>query len=413
MKILHVVHGYPPSLGGSQVLVKHLSEHLARTYGDQVTVFTTNTYHTHQFRRPGGAMLPTGSQVINGVQVRRFPVFNRLSLLRIAASAVAYRLKLPGHDFFRTLENGPIMFGLKQAVAQSRAEVIFATAFPLLHMYQALSGAKQAGIPIVMLGALHTADVWGYDRAMIYQAIQQADAYIAHTPFERDYVIDKGCDPDKITLVGGGVNADPFLNADGQIIRQRYQLGNGPVIVTLGGQVARKRLDTLLAAMTIVWQTHPQAYLIIAGRQGNYTPQLKVLLAALPADQRRRVIVISDFADDEKAKILAAGDIFVLCSGEESFGIAFVEAWACGKPVVGANVGAVASLIEAGADGLLFEYSNSDSLAQAIESLLTQPAQRTALGTAGQQKVLQNYTWEIITERLRQVYRAVIEQSRR
>ena len=46
MKILHVVHGYPPSVGGSQYLVKNLSEQLVSRYRDKVTVFTTVAYNT-------------------------------------------------------------------------------------------------------------------------------------------------------------------------------------------------------------------------------------------------------------------------------------------------------------------------------------------------------------------------------
>jgi glycosyltransferase involved in cell wall biosynthesis len=101
---------------------------------------------------------------------------------------------------------------------------------------------------------------------------------------------------------------------------------------------------------------------------------------------------------------LAACDLFVLPSGQESFGIAFVEAWSCAKPVIGARVGAVSSLIDEGRDGLLFSADDPDSMAGTICRLLADEALRRRLGAAGRQKVLGNFTWEIVTDRVRQAY---------
>ena len=89
-----------------------------------------------------------------------------------------------------------------------------------------------------------------------------------------------------------------------------------------------------------------------------------------------------------------------------------MEAWAAGKPVIGADVGAVASLITAGRDGLLFEYGRAASLAEAILALLANPGRRQAMGAAGQQKVRANYTWEIVTDRLRDVYQQLFENRK-
>lgn len=241
--------------------------------------------------------------------------------------------------------------------------------------------------------------------------MQQADAYIALTTFERDYVISKGLAPERVSVVGGGISPDFFAQANPQAIRQQYPLADGPIVVTLGGQVARKRLDTLLEAMTLVWKTHPHAQLIIAGRQGDYSPQLNAHLNSLPSSQRNQVIVISDFAEAEKADILAAADIFALCSGEESFGIVFVEAWASGKPVIGANVGAIKTLVQDHHNGLLFEYGDPESLKKAICFLIDHPAKRHTFGQAGRNLVYQHYTWPAITEKVRHIYQTVVAKA--
>ncbi len=411
IKILHVVQGYPPSIGGSQWLAKNLSEYLVHRHNDTVTVFTTVAYNMEHFWNPRTPAMSPGVELINGVTVRRFRVFNQLSTLRMVLAGVAYRLKLPYNDWLRTLYNGPLIPGLRRAVAQSGADVVLAMTFPLRHMYDTLAGARRAGLPCVLLGALHTADIWGYERPILYKAIHQADAYIALTSFERDYLIERGITADKISVTGGGVDAARFIKADGRALRQRYGWGDTPVILTLGKHTARKRFDVLLEAMPQVWREQPDAHLVIAGARGDQTPKLQQTLAGFPPSQQAQVTMIYDFPEAEKPALLAACDIFVLPSGEESFGIAFVEAWACGKPVVGSNIGAIPSVIAAGSDGLLAKYGNPESFARALTTLLRAPHSRSVMGSAGREKVLKHYTWDTVTDQVRAVYRRVTENE--
>jgi glycosyltransferase involved in cell wall biosynthesis len=132
------------------------------------------------------------------------------------------------------------------------------------------------------------------------------------------------------------------------------------------------------------------------------------MIDALPPEQRSRVTVINDFAEEDKPQILAATDVFAHPSGNESFGIAFVEAWACGKPVIGARVGSIPSVVDEHENGLLFDYLDPRDLARAILALLDDPERQRTLGRAGREKVLNNYTWDIITDRLRDVYAGLL-----
>jgi glycosyltransferase involved in cell wall biosynthesis len=413
MRILHVVQCYHPAIGGSEWLTRNFSEHLASRHGDEVTVFTSNAYKTEAFWRAGGSFMPLGVEKISGVTVRRFKVFSGLRLLRRLLAQGSYRLNLPYNDWLRTIQTGPLIFDMPGAIASSGAEVVFATAFPFLHMYYALAGARRAGIPAVFLGAIHAADAWGYDRRMIYQAIQKVDAYVAHTTFERDYLIRRGIQPGKITVIGGGVDAGAFADADGTGVRKQYRLEDTPVIGIVARQSALKRLDILLRAMPKVWYIYPSAHLLMAGARTSHSVQIDGMINALPPEQKAQVTVINDFPEEEKPDLLAACDLVAHPSGNESFGIAFIEAWACGKPVIGARVGAIPAVIDDGRDGLLFSHPDPDSLAQAILELLADPSRRTRMGKAGQKKVLENYTWEIVTDRLRAVYAEAISRRAR
>ncbi len=404
MKILHIVQGYDPVVGGSEWLVKNLSEQMVSKHGDDVTVFTAAATKSAYFWRDEGEAMPVGTEMINGVTVRRFPVSKRFQFIRMVLARGFYRLKVPYHDWARTLQLGPIIPELPQAIAESGADVVFATAFPFLHMYYAVSEAKKAGIPVVLLGAIHTADKWGYDRKMMLDIIQQADAYIAHTTFEHDFLARRGIAPQKISVIGGGVDAANFAGVSGTAVRQQYNLGDGLVIVAMSRQSQLKRLDTLIQAMPRIWEAYPQAKLLMAGAKTAYSAHLETLIAQFPPAQQAQLIQIQDFPESQKPHILATADIFVHPSGNESFGIVFVEAWATGKPVIGANTGAVSSLIDEGKDGLLFEYGNADSLAEKVIALLGDKEKRRAMGLSGQKKVLAKYSWEQVSNQLRSVY---------
>ncbi|MBN1640742.1 MAG: glycosyltransferase family 4 protein [Anaerolineae bacterium] len=412
MKVLHVVQAYHPAIGGSERLAQGLAEHLVSRHGDAVTVYTSNALRPEAFWKTAGPLLPPGTETINGVAVRRFRVYNGLRLLRRLLAQGSHRLRLPYNDWLRTLQTGPIIPGLRAAIAHSGADVVFATAFPFLHMVDAVAGAHRADIPAVLLGAIHVPDLWSYDRPMIYRAIGRADAYVAHTPFERDHVIQRGIDEHKVSVIGAGVDASTMARGDRRRLRKRYGWGAAPVVGLIARQSPLKRIDTLLQAMPYVWAACPSAQLLFAGARTSYSPHIDAMIAALPPEQRTKVTAIGDFAEADKPDIYAACDLIAHPSGNESFGIVFVEAWAAGKPVVGARVGAIPSVIDEGRDGILFEYLNAQDLARAIVLLLREPALREAMAQAGRDKVRRQYTWEAVTDRLRAVYCEVIARRR-
>lgn len=414
MKILHVVQGYTPAIGGTERLIQKVSEKLVERHGDEVTVFTSNAYNLELFWRRDQPQLPVGTETINGVTVRRFPVFNRFSGLRRALAGGAYKLGLPFNDRLRALYNGPIIPEMTGAIAAAGADVVAASSFPLLHMHYALRGGRRAGVPVVFHGGIHTADDFGFNRPMIYRAIREADAYIANTRFERDYLVEqRGISPDKITVVGVGVDVELFEEADGRSLRQRYGWGDAPVVAFIGQQVPHKGIDIVFQAMKQIWPEIPGACLLIAGAKTTYSDTIRHMLHQLPPHLQDRVAIIDDFAEKEKPTIFAACDMLAFPSGHESFGIVFLEAWAAGKPVIGARVGAIPTVIDEGRDGLLVEHRDADDLAGAIRTLLSQPALRRELGANGRQKVKQRYTWNIVADKFRAIYKRALEQRQR
>jgi glycogen synthase len=115
-------------------------------------------------------------------------------------------------------------------------------------------------------------------------------------------------------------------------------------------------------------------------------------------------------SEEEKRDAFAACDIFVLPSRYDSFGIVYLEAWRCGKPVIGAKVGAIPEVIEEDRDGLLVEFGDIEQLTSKMLYLLSHPDLCKELGENGRRKVIERFNWEKNIEIVEDVFkRARIE----
>jgi glycosyltransferase involved in cell wall biosynthesis len=414
MHILHVVQGYTPATGGTERAVQKISEKLVHRHGDRVTVYTTVGYNCELFWRRDQPSLPVGTETINGVTVRRFPVFNYLNWPRRLLAGGTYKLRLPFNDYFRALYNGPIVPSMTREIAheavRSSVDVVVASSFPLLHMQYALNGARRASVPAVLIGGIHAADAWGFDSPLIYRTLRRADRAIAYTPFERDVLVARGVPPGQITVVSLGIEPADYIRADGATLRQHYGWNNDPIVAYVGQQVAHKGIDTLIAAMARLWPEFPRARLLIAGSRTSFTATLEAQVGRLPPAWRERVTFVHDFEESIKPDLFAACDILAYPSIHESFGLALLEAWAMGRPVIACHDSAPGSIVASGQDGLLARYHDEADLARAVSTLLAEPQRRAAMGQAGRRKVLANYTWDQTAERFREVYAGARER---
>jgi len=411
MKILHITQGYSPAIGGTEWLIQRVSEELVQQFGDEVTVFTTNRYNGEGFFNPKLPRMPIGWEEINGVNVRRFPVYSHISQMFRRPQALAYRLRLPKNEYLRAISGGPIIPGLRQAIREFPADLIAASSFPLLHMFAALNGAIETKRPCVLHGGLHPQDNWGYNRAMIYRAISQATCYIANTEFEANYVINQGISTEKVFVVGVGVDPEPFEKISSNEAKHRLGVDNKPIVGFIGQLGGHKGVDTLLKAMPIVWQVIPDAHLLIAGSRTMFAARLEQFIESWSKEYQNKVKLHYNFSNEEKPALFAAVDVFAYPSGYESFGIAFLEAWAASKPVIGCRRGAVPWVIQAGKDGLLVDYQSEQMLAEAIIMLLTNPVWAKKLAEFGRQKVRSRYTWSTVAKNFREVYAAASKSS--
>ena len=219
-------------------------------------------------------------------------------------------------------------------------------------------------------------------------------------------LIEEGIHESNIVVAGCGVEPNDFMNNNRVVTRKQLTIADDEILIGfVGRQEPLKNIDVLIEAVTTARKQNNKIKLVIAGADSWYTPQLKELIAGVEYVQ-----LLSNISETEKTNLYHAIDVFASASASESFGIVFIEAWACKKPVVASNVGSVRCVIDDKQNGLLSIPFNAANFAANILQLANDAALRNELGNNGYAKMLTNYTWDVITEKYRNTYLQAIQK---
>jgi glycogen synthase len=408
MKILHVCPRYWPAVGGAERYVQELSERLARE-GHDVTVYTTDAYDLELFWKPGFRRVPVREDVHNGVRIRRFPV-RHLPLHFPLTLAVTLGLTVvPQRDLDLLVHHpSPLVPELLRADADG-FDVVHTSSLPYSSiLYAGYRLARAAGARLIATPHAHfgyAGSRWTgrmYGRPAQMWLLAQSDAVIAKTPREAAFLHARGVARDRLRVIGNGINRDEIEGGDGRRFRARHGLAaDEPIVFYLGMKAYNKGTQDLVEAMRLLWNRGSRARLVLAGAS---QPDFRRFWRKQPLSVRERTPVLDYISDEEKRDLLAAGQIFAMPSRSDTFGIVFLEAWAYGVPVIGADAGGIPDVVAHGDDGLLVPFGDRQALAGSIECLLKDAGLRSRLGEAGRRKMQTRWTWDAVYDELRQLY---------
>lgn len=409
MKILQVVQNYYPSIGGTQILFQKLGEACVANYNDDIEVFTTDSYYGPdklEYKK-----ISPSNEVINGVKVYRFPFIKVHKKLFLFIQKVAVRIFKKRISFLNTYLSGPWSFSLHKAIANTNADVIVASSFGYSYVdYPLWRNKTKKPKPYVFQGAIH----FNNDESIrvvskrVLQSIQASEVYLANTEYEKQRLVKLSVDPKKIEVLGPSIDITKFENGNKTNYRDVLNVPGTDILLGYIGRIEpSKNIDFLLRALPAVCKEQDNVKLIIAGFKSAYFEQLKQQADALPGGIGNKILFLPDLSEQNKISLFNTIDILVLPSHNESFGIVFLEAWACKKPVIGVNIGAIACVINDKSDGLLVEKDNETDLAQKIIHLSRNKALRETLGNNGYLKTKELFTIEGVTSR----YRAALTKA--
>jgi phosphatidylinositol alpha-1,6-mannosyltransferase len=183
-----------------------------------------------------------------------------------------------------------------------------------------------------------------------------------------------------------------------QDLRERHGLGDRPVVVCVSRLVPRKGQDVLIRAMPHIRRRVPEAVLVIVG-DGPYRPKLEAMAAELAPEGS--VVFTGAVSEEELPRYYRLGEVFAMpCRTRlgglevEGWGNVFIEAAACGRPVVVGDSGGARESLVPGETGLLVDGRRVPEVAEAVASLLADPETAERMGRAGRARVERAFTWE-------------------
>jgi phosphatidylinositol alpha-1,6-mannosyltransferase len=240
----------------------------------------------------------------------------------------------------------------------------------------------------------------GYDRVR-RRELASADLVLAGSRYAAELALGLGVAEERVTVTRYGTDPERFRPLDASLLRMRHGLGGRPVVLTIARLVPRKGIDSVLAALPAVRRAVPDVVYVVAG-EGPDRERLESIAQSEGVEDRVRFV--GSIADEELPLWYSLGDVFAMPSRSEppdveGFGIVFLEAAACERPVVATRAGGIPDAVSDGISGLLVEPGDRDGLAKALGDLLLDAPRRAELGRRARERVLAELTWEKITDR--------------
>ncbi len=238
-------------------------------------------------------------------------------------------------------------------------------------------------------------------------AFARAHLVIANSQATLDLVRQLGLPVRQGAVVYPGVDPEVFrpLNRPRAELRRSFGLPEEAFLVLFVGRpVARKGLRVLLEAL----QRLPDAVQAVVAGPGDFEEARE---QARHLGVAHRVRFLGAVSDADLVALYNAVDVFALPGDPrphdvEGFGIVFLEANACGIPVIGGRWGGVPEAIAHEESGLLVEPGNPEALAEAVLRLYRNSERRQQMGRAGRTRVLRHFTWAHQAQALRRAYHA-------
>ncbi len=305
--------------------------------------------------------------------------------------------------------------------------------YDLVHSHYWLSGvagmslARQWNVPHVVM--FHTVERLKHQRYGQGEALNlaagatriehearlaaHADTIIVSTEHEREQLRRLYClSPDALRIIPCGVDLRAFTPGtrdEHRAARRTLGFGDDPVILFVGRLDPIKGLDLLLESVA---RMRERAQLVIVGGDPDGDPEVRRLRGrAEELGIGERVTLPGAVPQPDLVRYYRAADLLALTSRYESFGLAAVEALACGTPVVASAVGGLPSIVLDGENGRLVPWRSPEAFAEAFDTLCADERLCFRLSANARPSVAV-YDWHRIGDRVRALYQELTAERR-
>ena len=382
MKILLIASRVPPLVGGAPVVYWNICRHLK----DEIVVLAT--WRFYEDGREFKGWRESDSQEPFEVQ--------RIELLRPLIKPATRNPLVP---FWRLIFEDWL---LRLRVARAALRVVDATGADVVCLGD-LYGLSWLGeylrrkrnMPVVHY--IHGEEVTTGSGSRFYgrrsmDTLRKAEAVVAVSSFTRDELICRKVKPERIHVITNGVNLEQFSPGpkDSEILA-RHNIKKKKVLLTIARVEERKGHDKVIQALPQILRAIPDVVYLVVGK-GGYLETLEALAKDLGV--KDKVIFAGRVPWVDLPRYYRSCDVFImpnrtLSNGDtEGFGLVFLEANACAKPVIGGKAGGVPDAIANGETGILVDGNSVEEIADAAIPLLNNQELAERMGQAGYKRAL-------------------------
>jgi len=308
---------------------------------------------------------------------------------------------------WRRLSSLPFIYHTLRLFAAGRVEKILSGHFMSTHALGELILRWLFGIPYAILthgNDLNYSIRMEADEIVARRLLKNASLVLCNSRFTAEKLREKDYAGD-VEILYPGVDTGVFRpGVDTSEIRRKYHLRGQRVIFTVARLVEKKNIDGVLRALPMILGKVPNVVYLIAG-EGDKKEELEELVDKLSL--KGRVHFLGRIENNLLPQYYCACDLYVMPSKHvmpsqdiETFGISYIEANACEKPVIGGRSGGVTEAVVDGETGLLVDPYNTDEIAGAIVRILTDRELARRLGENGRQRTENELRWEKAGEKL-------------
>ena len=319
------------------------------------------------------------------------------------------------------IKNGPILRDLDKRLLSKHLEkiipfkpdVIHCSYLPYSNLLYSLVIAHYFDIPSIVTPFLHDSNL-RYQNQNIFKILNKFDKIIACTNHEKKIYISNGIEEKKILVLPMGVDINRFQKDCRSDFLKNKSI-NSPILLFCGHKNYEKGALTILKTIPLIIKEYPNISFIFIG---SPTKAFNYNLANIKKKYPSLHIInispdnLSGVFDPKKIGAFQLADIFCMPSRSDAYGIVYLEAWACKKPVIGIDNDAIREVIENEKDGLLVKFDDVEDLKDAIIKLLKNPKKREEMGERGFLKVSNFNNWNEIAIKTMQIYTQIGKTSK-
>lgn len=347
--------------------------------------------------------LPAGSVIVYTSAQENSNDYDRTWLEKYGVEVIRDKAKI-------LLPTPGVAFCVNSLVRDRSIETVFFGAAAPLGLLS--HGLRRAGVKRIV-ALTHGHEVWWSKVWPFKWAIKRMSRSIDHLTYLGEYthqVISRAVTKkaaSSMVKIAPGIDTDHFAPVDASALRTKLGLTEKKTIVSVGRLVHRKGQDILIEAMPKICRQIPDAHLVMIG-EGPYRSYLENRRKVLGLEEKVTFIGRIQYA--ELPTYICVGDLFVMPSRSrlaglevEGLGIVYLEASACGLPVIAGNSGGAPDAVLAGETGLVVDGTRVDDVASAVVELLSDPMRSQRMGKRGREWIVQEWRWEIWASRFAQL----------